>query len=170
MTSNSSVAQKEGSITGTRCIMAHENHPFVAMVHLLKEAVVGSAVYLSMPYVTDIQVMDELCHFAQPEDRNGRNLKIHIIFGETQDNKRFMNSDFLAGFNDILDACQRLDIRSTPTIPDFCHTKAMVATAGALIGSYNYTFAAREYNHGTRGSSRSWKRRTKVAGSIKGSI
>ena len=139
--------QNPGNAPRTKCGVAHENHPFVAMVHLLKEAEVGSTVYMSMPYVTDKQVMDELCYFAQPRDNDGRDLKINIILCETEDNKDFINQDFLAGRNDILDACQRLNIRSTPMYPGFCHTKAIVSTAGFMVGSYNYTYAARMYNY-----------------------
>ena len=139
--------QQLGNAPGKKCSMGHENHPFVAMVHLLKEADVGSTVYMSMPYVSDKQVMDELCHFAQPQGNGGRDLNINIILCETKDNKDFINQDFLAGRNDILDACQRLNIRSTPMYPGFCHSKAMVSTAGSMVGSYNYTYAARQYNH-----------------------
>ncbi|KAG7372706.1 PLD-like domain containing protein [Nitzschia inconspicua] len=138
--------QKAENAPGTKCYMAHENHPFVAMVHLLQEAEVGSTVYMSMPYMTDKHVMDELCHFAQPEVNGGRDLKINIILCETKDNRDFINT-FIGGRNDILDACQRLNIHSTPMKPGFCHSKAIVSTAGAMLGSYNYTFAARFFNY-----------------------
>ena len=139
--------QKAENAPGTKCHMAHENHPFVAMAHLLQEAEVASTVYMSMPYMTDKHVMDELCHFAQPEVNGGRDLKINIILCETKDNKDFINNTFLGGRNDILDACQRLNIRSNPVKPGFCHSKAIVSTAGAMIGSHNYTFAARFFNY-----------------------
>ena len=36
---------------------------------------------------------------------------------------------------------------STPIYPGFRHSKAMVSTAGSMVGSYNYTYASRLYNH-----------------------
>jgi len=51
----------------------------------------------------------------------------------------------LAGRDDILEAFQRLHIRCTPR--HVYHSSAMVSTAGALIGSYNFIYAARVYNH-----------------------
>lgn len=54
---------------GTACFKAHNQHPFVALVHLLKHADVASTVFISMPYFTDMHVLDELCHFAQDEEK-----------------------------------------------------------------------------------------------------
>lgn len=137
---------------GTVCGMAHNHHPFVAMVHLLKEADIGSTVFVSMPYFTDIYVVDEFVHFAQPENQGGRGLQIKVIIGETQDNLKYLNyylkNDELPHSQRaiIFDAMKRVHYRSAKTTPGFCHSIAMVSNAGCMIGSYNYTTAARMYN------------------------
>lgn len=49
--------------------------PLWRWLHLLKEADIGSTVFVSMPHFTDIYVADEFVHFAQPpSDRGGRDL------------------------------------------------------------------------------------------------
>ena len=57
---------------------AHDCHPFVAFVHLLEHAQKGSDVFMSIPYLSDFAVVDQLCHYADPEDRN---LQIYIVLG-----------------------------------------------------------------------------------------
>ena len=124
----------------------HDRHPFLGFLSLLQNADSGSSVYMSIPYLTDKYVIDQLCHFAKP-DFGG--LQIYIILGP----KRF-NQDFLTKFikkekeTQIREALSRLHIKVFGTDDGsmqsfFSHSKGIVSTAGAMIGSYNYTAAAR---------------------------
>ena len=45
----------------------HDRHPFLGFLSLLQNAEVGSNVFMSIPYLTDKYVIDQLCYFAKPE-------------------------------------------------------------------------------------------------------
>jgi hypothetical protein len=92
---------------GTACSKAHNQHPFVALV--LKHADVASTVYISMPYFTDMHVLDELCHYAQDEEKGGRSLVINIILSETKENKAKINK-FIGGNAGVQKAVERLGL------------------------------------------------------------
>lgn len=123
---------------------AHDRHPFVAFRDLLQEADRGSAVYMSVPFLTDFCVMDQLCHFANPEYGG---LKIYIILGPASFNVpqilKFINGD-----ERIRGAMSRLHIKvfgtdGTSMDAYYSHSKAIVSSAGAMVGSYNYTAKSR---------------------------
>jgi len=137
--------QDDAAVAGAECRKAHEQHAFVALVHLLRNADVGSTVFLSMPYFTDLHVLDELCHFAASEESGGRGLAINVILTETKDNLEYLNK-FIGTSPTRQEAVLRLGLRSTPKQPGHCHTKAVCSTAGVMTGSYNFTTAARKYN------------------------
>ena len=138
--------QAHDATPGTECSKAHDLHPFVALVHLLKHADVGSTVFISMPYFTDMHVMDELCHFARDVESGGRGLVINVILSQTGDNKAKLN-EFIGGDATVHEAVERLGLRSTKVFPGFCHnSKAVYSTAGVMTGSYTFTSAARLYN------------------------
>lgn len=68
---------------GTACSKAHDQHPFVALVHLSKHADFASTVFILMPYFSDMHVLDELCHFAQDMEKGGRSLVTNVILSQT---------------------------------------------------------------------------------------
>jgi hypothetical protein len=58
---------------------AHEQqHPFVAFVHLLRTADKNSTVFISVPFLADFMVIDELCHYADPSNSA---LHLNILLG-----------------------------------------------------------------------------------------
>lgn len=124
----------------------HDRHPFLGFLSLLENAQENSAVYLSIPYLTDKYVIDQLCHYADP--RYG-GLQIYIILGPHPMNHAFLKK-FISDTKEaqIRTALSRLHIKTFGFDDDtmesfFSHSKAMVSTAGAMIGSYNYTAKAR---------------------------
>lgn len=135
----------------------HDRHPFVAVIHLLRNAEISSTVYLSAPFLTDLQVVDELCHYAQPVAAGGRHLTIRVIVGPqrwvTAELQRFVHAfaQQEGGCQQREEAIGRLEIRrfgttdnnETTRVSSHCHSTAMVSTAGAIVGSYNYTYASR---------------------------
>lgn len=133
--------------TSYRAIV-HDKHPFVALVHLLAHAELNSQVYVSIPYFTDLHIIDELCHYAKPVADGGKNLSVRIILGP-EDWVR----DRLNGFIRLASteegrvlrktAVDRLAVKTFGSQNRYCRSKAFVTTAGALVGSYNYTYAAR---------------------------
>jgi hypothetical protein len=124
---------------------AHEEHPFIAFIHLLKYADVGSTVFITMPYLTDFYVLDELCHYAATEENGGRNLTIKAIVGYNKDVLNTINL-FIGVSAKRQAAINRLQLRYQASGCPFIHTKGMVSTAGCMVGSYNFTTAAREKN------------------------
>jgi hypothetical protein len=46
---------------------AHDHHPFVAFVHLLDIALPVSDVFMSIQFLGDFNVIDQLCHYASPQ-------------------------------------------------------------------------------------------------------
>ena len=128
----------------------HDRHPFLGFLHLLHDAERGSSVYMSIPYLTDFYALDQICHYAQEEYGN---LQIYIIIGPKHFNietiERFINND-----EAVRAAVQKLHIKrfgndDGSRSAKFFHTKAVVSSAGAMVGSYNYTVAARlrHYEH-----------------------
>ena len=88
-------AVKESSSSSTTIVHAfvrnqdgesicHDKHPFVACVHLLRAACNSSTVHISVPYLSDLHFIDELCHYAKPIEHGGKNLKIRIVLGPEQ--------------------------------------------------------------------------------------
>ena len=128
----------------------HDRHPFLGFLHLLRSSNRGSSVYISIPYLTDFYAMDQLCHYAQEEHGN---LQIYVIVGPKHFNietiERFINNDEV-----VRAAVSKLHIKQFgyddgSRSSKFFHTKAVVSSAGAMIGSYNYTVASRlrHYEH-----------------------
>lgn len=143
------VTEEDGTETATvrelvgRSI-AHDRHPYVALLSLLRAAEKTSSVYISAPYLTDFQVLDQLCHYANPEYGG---LKIYVILGPASFNTRLFRS-FIRNDEQIRLALSRLHIKiygdDGPTMnSNIFHSKAFVSTAGAMVGSYNYTNKAR---------------------------
>eukprot|EP00977_Amphora_coffeiformis_P028349 scaffold34935_cov189-Amphora_coffeaeformis.AAC.5 len=132
----------------------HDQHPFLAMIYLLRNAEASSTVYVSVPFLTDMHIVDELCHYAKPVSAGGRDLKIRVILGPqrwvTSELQRFVNAFSQEGSQLREEAIGRLAIRRFGTDngaqSSYCHSKAMVSTAGAMTGSYNFTYASR-YRH-----------------------
>ena len=128
----------------------HDRHPFLGFLHLLHHVERGSRVYMSIPYLTDFYALDQICYSAQEEHGN---LQIYIILGPKHFNvetiERFINND-----EAVRAAVQKLHIKQfgrdngSPSAKYF-HTKAVVSSGGAMVGSYNYTVAARlrHYEH-----------------------
>lgn len=148
--------------TGTGHVLAHSCHPFIAMIHLLKEATVSSDVYVSAPFITDIQFLDELAYYAKPVVNGGRDLTIKILISPhkwvVKEIKRYLR----VGVYDRQrrqereTALNRLQFRfwgeDPPYDPDipytkcqsmYSHSKSIVTSAGAMMGSYNFTIASR---------------------------
>ena len=128
----------------------HDRHPFLGFLHLLHHAERGSSVYMSIPYLTDFYALNQICHYAQ-EDHG--NLQIYIIIGPKHFNletiERFINNN-----EAVRAAIQKLHIKrfrrdDGSRSEKYFHTKAVVSSAGAMVGSYNYTVAARlrHYEH-----------------------
>ena len=135
----------QDAAAGAECRKAHEQHAFVALVHLLRSADVGSTVLISMPYFTDLYVLDELCYFAGSPEWGGRYLTVCVILTETKDNLEYLNK-FIGNSPTRQEAILRLGLRSTPKQPGHCHTKAVWSTAGVMTGSYNFTTSGRKYD------------------------
>jgi hypothetical protein len=139
-------------ISDEACV--HDQHPFVAMIYLLRNAEASSAVYVSVPFLTDMRIVDELCHCAKPISEGGRDLTIRVILGPqrwvTSELQRFVNAFTQECSRLREEAIGRLAIRrfrtDNGTQSSYCHSTAMVSTAGAIAGSYNYTYASR-YRH-----------------------
>jgi len=123
---------------------AHDRHPFVALVHLLDTAEPGSDFFMSVPFLGDFDAIDQLCHYANP-DYGG--LQIYIILGPKEWNVETLRK-FVGRSKTRQEAVNRLHMKrfghdqhfSTAT---YSHSKVMVSSAGAMIGSYNLTGAAR---------------------------
>ena len=123
---------------------AHDRHPFVAFVHLLDTAEPGSEFFMSIPFLGDFDAIDQLCHYANPEYGG---LQIYIVLGPKQWNVETLEK-FVGRSKSREEAVSRLHIKrfghdkhwSTAT---YSHSKAMICSAGAIIGSYNLTGAAR---------------------------
>lgn len=123
---------------------AHDCHPFVAFVHLLQNAQEGSDVFLSIPYLSDFTAIDQLCHYADPEYGG---LQIYIVLGPKTWNVECLEK-FVGRSKSRETALARLHIKrfgrdDGVTSASFSHSKAMVSSAGVMIGSYNFTNAAR---------------------------
>ena len=123
---------------------AHGSHPFVAFLHLLHAAPESSNIFMSIPYLSDFTVVDQLCHYADPS--NG-GLQIYIVLGPKQWNIECLES-FVGRSESRETAVARLHIKRYGRDDDsvrssFSHSKAMVSPAGTMIGSYDYTNAAR---------------------------
>lgn len=125
----------------------HDRHPFLGFLSWLENAQVYSAVYLSIPYLTDKYVIDQLCYYADPI--HGRGLQIYTILGPQSMNQTFLKR-FISDKKEaqIRTSLSRLHIKSFGIDDNtnesyFSHSNAMVSTAGTMIGSYNYTAKAR---------------------------
>ena len=134
---------------------AHDAHPLVAFVHLLKEAPIKSEVFVSMPYFTDFSVIDHLAHYAKSEAEGGSDLQIKIIFGPDAMNKTELQR-FIGHSRARYEAVERLTIHEygichTPQRPGkLMHSKAIITATAGMTGSYNYTYGSR-YRHGEDG-------------------
>lgn len=101
---------------------------------------------MSIPYLTHKYVIDQLCHFSKPEYGG---LQFYIILGPQPFNMRLL-ANFIKKEKEtqIREAISRLHIKVFGTDygsmeSSFSHSKGVVSTAGAMIGSYNYSAAAR---------------------------
>jgi hypothetical protein len=131
---------------------AHDRHPFVVFLHLLDKAEVNSTVYISMPYLSDFNAIDQLCHYADPQS-GGRNLVINIILGPRATNIANLEN-FVGKSQTREEAVARLHIKQfgwddCVDTTSFSHSKAMVSTAGGMVGSYDYSVASRKRHHET---------------------
>jgi len=123
---------------------AHEQHPFVAFLHLLKTAEKRSVVFISIPFLTDFMVINELCHYA---DTGVSDLHINILLGpKTWVIESF--ESFVGEDSSREGAVSRLHIKrygrdEADSHSKYSHSKLMVTTSGTMIGSYNYTYASR---------------------------
>jgi hypothetical protein len=120
--------------------IAHNAHPFVAFVHLLRNAQEGSTVHISIPYLTDVNALNELCHHQA-----SLNLNIRAIVGR---NKLVFESlnEFIGQSAQRQRAVEQLQLRAQDPNRPFAHTKGLISSAGCMIGSYNFTIAARKKN------------------------
>ena len=125
--------------------IAHENHPFVALVYLLAAEEPNSEVFLSAPFLSDFAVIYQLCHYAMP---TASNLKIFIVLGPSPWNIESLQN-FVGTYENRRVAVARLRIKLYGKDSEFFHSKAVVTSAGAMVGSYNYTQASRlkHYEH-----------------------
>lgn len=120
--------------------IVHDRHPFLGVVHLLRSATDRSTVYVSVPFLTDHHLLDEFCHFAKS---NVKDLDIRIIIGPQQWVEDQLK-DFVDTFEHREKAISKLHIRRFGrNESSYCHSKAIVSSGGAMIGSYNYTYASR---------------------------
>lgn len=106
--------------------------------------------------------MDELAHYAKPVAEGGKNLEVRMIIGSKKwaktEIRRYLTHK--AGGNDVRrrrkSALDRLRIRTWGRDPPYnpnepytscrsrySHAKTIVTSAGAMMGSYNFTFASR---------------------------
>ena len=119
---------------------------FLGSMSLLENAEKNSSVFTSIPYLTDKYVIDQLCRFSKQEYGG---LQFYIILGPKSFDNTFLNG-FIKTDNEvqIREVLSRLHIDVFGTDDDsleshFSHSNGMVSTAGAMIGSYNYTAKAR---------------------------
>jgi len=129
---------------------AHDRHPFVVFVHLLDKAEANSTVYISMPYLSDFDAIDQLCHYADPQSGG---LIINIILGPRTSNISNLEN-FVGRSQTREEAVARLHIKQygrddCPDTTSFSHSKAMVSTVGGMVGSYNFSVASRKRHHET---------------------
>ena len=109
---------------------AHDRHPFVVFLHLLDKAEANSTVYISMPYLSDFDAIDQLCHYA-----NG--LTINIILGPRTTNISNLEN-FVGRSQSREEAVARLHMKQygrddRPDTISSSHSKAMVSSAGGMV-------------------------------------
>ena len=124
---------------------AHDRHPFVVFLHLLDKAEANSTVFLSSPFLSDFDAMDQLCHYADPQYGG---LTINIILGPAITNISNLEN-FVGRSQTREEAVGKLHMKrfgrdDSAKTTSYSHSKAMVSTAGGMIGSYNYTVASRK--------------------------
>jgi hypothetical protein len=129
---------------------AHNRHPFVVFLHILHNARENSTVYLSMPYLSDFDAIDQMCHYSDPQFGG---LNINIILGPAPSNISNLEN-FVGRSMTREEAVARLHIKrfgrdDTARTTCYSHSKAMVSTAGGMVGSYNYTVASRKRHQET---------------------
>lgn len=139
---------QEGELAGES--YAHDRHPFVVFLHLLDKAKANSAVYISMPYLSDFEAIDQLCHYADPQNAG---LSINIILGPALSNTSNLEK-FVGRSKTREEAVARLHIKrfgrdDSAKTTSFSHSKAIVSDAGGMVGSYNYTVASRKRHQET---------------------
>lgn len=147
---HTSVRYEEGSRNGLSYV--HDRHPFLGFLYLLDAAEPLSHVFLAVLYLTDFLVLDQLCHYVNPQYGG---LHISIILGpahyDVETVERFIGDD-----EACREAVARLHMKQFgrdegSRSASYCNSKAMMSSAGAMTGSYNYTVAARtrHYEHCT---------------------
>ena len=129
---------------------AHDRHPFVVFLHLLDKAEPNSTVFVSMPFLSDFDAIAQLCHYADPQ--NG-SLTINIILGPALTNISNLEN-FVGRSQTREESVGRLHVKrygrdDSSKTTSYSHSKAMVSTAGGMIGSYNYTVASRKRHYET---------------------
>ena len=131
--------------------ISHPAHPFLAFVHLLKSPEENSEVVLSAPYLTDAHVIDQLAHYAKPVAENGKRLLIKVILGPEPYNVDVINK-FVGDSEQKYWSVRRLKIKTFGTLQTrstkgtIVHSKSIVTSAGAMVGSYNFSYASRFRN------------------------
>ena len=66
--------------------IAHDCHPIIGLVHILKSAPIQSEVFISIPFLTVWHVIDQLAHYAKPPLEQGRGLVVKGILGPEPSN------------------------------------------------------------------------------------
>eukprot|EP00978_Attheya_sp_CCMP212_P007643 scaffold17725_cov41-Attheya_sp.AAC.2 len=74
----------------------NDQHPFVVMIYLFRNAETSSTVYVSAPFFTDMHIVNKLCHYAKTVSAGGRDVTIRVILGPqrwvTSELQRFVNA------------------------------------------------------------------------------
>lgn len=131
--------------------ISHPSHPFLAFVYLLKNSQEKSEVVISAPYLTDAHVIDQLAYYAKPVAEGGRKLVIKVILGPEPCNVDVIEK-FIGDDDQKFWSVRRLQFRifgnvqTEHTKGKMVHSKSMVTSTGAMVGSYNYSYASRFRN------------------------
>ena len=112
--------------------MAHDCHRMIALVHLLQTASVGSEVFISIPFLSDFHVIDQLGCFARPAKDGGRDLTIKVVLGPDDENRRCFER-FIGNCEQRYSATQRLQVRQfgdhQGNTDQYAHTKAVISSS-----------------------------------------
>lgn len=101
--------------------IAHYQHPFVVIVHLLSNALPNSNVWIFAHYLTDFQVIDQLCHFA--------NAGLQIVGPATWNIESLQ--DFVGHDELRRQAVSRLHIKRVGKLEASVNSNTAVTTCGA---------------------------------------
>eukprot|EP00977_Amphora_coffeiformis_P017060 scaffold5478_cov161-Amphora_coffeaeformis.AAC.14 len=115
---------------------AYEQHPFVTFVHFLKAAEKKSVVFISISFLTDFMVIDELCHYA---DATILDLNVNIILRPKtwviESFKLFVGKDSRCEEAVACLHIKRYNQDEADSHLKYSHSKVMVTTGGTMIRS-----------------------------------